>query len=127
MGGFTSMADPPLKDVVRGRIRALREERRLTQEELCERARISVDAVNRIENGSRVPTIDTLEKIAAALGSSVTDLLHRPATKPTKSPAPLRRMINLVENEPLDVQEAVEQIVRAALKLAKARPPKSRS
>ena len=116
------MADLPLKQVVSERIKALRLERGLTQEQLCERAEISVDAVNRIENGTRVPTIDTLEKIASALGSSVSDLLHTQTQKPAKSPAAVRRLLTLVEHEPPDVQETIEEIVRAALKLTKKKP-----
>ena len=120
------MADASLKEVVRARIRALRLERGLTQEALCERAEVSVDAVNRIENGTRVPTIDTLEKIASALGSSVADLLHKQATKPGKTAGPLRRLVTLIESEPEDVQEGVEEVVRAALKLAKPKRSKRR-
>jgi len=120
------MADAPLKKVVSARIKALRLEQGLTQEKLCERAEISVDAVNRIETGTRVPTIDTLEKVAAALGTSVTDLLHRAPPKPAKTPAPVRRLLALVENESAAVQETIEEIVRAALRLTKTPRPKRR-
>ena len=120
------MAEVPLKQVVSERIKALRHELGLTQEALCERAEISVDAVNRIENGTRVPTIDTLEKIAVALGSSVSDLLHTEPQKPVKTPAPVRRLVTLIEHEPVDVQETIEEIVRAVLKLAKMTPRKRR-
>ncbi|HXK17347.1 MAG TPA: helix-turn-helix transcriptional regulator, partial [Polyangiaceae bacterium] len=96
------------------------------QEELCERAEISVDAVNRIENGTRVPTIDTLEKIAAGLGVSLTDLLQMPSAKPSRVAAPVRRVLSLIENESADVQQGVEEIVRVALKLAKPKRSKRR-
>ena len=43
-----------MRQVVREKIRTLRLERGLTQETFCERAQISVDAVSRIEGGSRV-------------------------------------------------------------------------
>lgn len=118
--------DLPLREVVRGRIKALRREKGLTQEELCERAEISVDAVNRIENGTRVPTIDTLEKIATGLGVSLTDLLQMPSAKPTKVAAPVRRVVTLIENEPAEIQQGVEEIVRAALKLTKSKRSKRR-
>ena len=118
--------DLPLRDVVRGRIKALRREKGLTQEQLCERAEISVDAVNRIESGNRVPTIDTLEKIAAGLAVSLTDLLQTPSAKPMRATAPVRRVLTLIEKEPAEVQEGVEEIVRAALKLAKSKRSKRR-
>jgi len=124
--GSVAAMELPLREVVRGRIKAFRREKGLTQEELCERAEISVDAVNRIENGTRVPTIDTLEKIATGLGVSLTDLLQMPSAKPTKVAAPVRRVVTLIENEPAEIQQGVEEIVRAALKLTKSKRSKRR-
>lgn len=113
------MTEPPLKKVVSARIKALRLELGLTQEQLCERAKISVDAVNRIESGRRVPTLATLEKVAPALGSSVSDLFRQGSSGPTKIAAPIRRLVTLVEKESEPVQETIEELVRTALKLAK--------
>ena len=121
------MADLPLKELVRTRIRSLRLERGLTQEALCERAEVSVDAVNRIENGTRVPTIDTLEKIALALGVSTTELLQKPPHRPVKAAAAIRRVVALLEGEPEAMQEGVEEVVRSVLKLARSGRPKKRS
>jgi transcriptional regulator with XRE-family HTH domain len=120
------MPHAPLKEVVRARIRALRLERGLTQEALCERAEVSVDTVNRVENGTRVPTIDALEKIAIALGASVAELLNKSATRPSKPAQPLRRLMALVELESAEVQMGVEEVVRAALKRAESQRPKRR-
>lgn len=114
------MVAQPLRDRVRQRIRTLRTERGLSQEALCERAGISVDAVTRIERGSRVPTLDTLERLAEALGISVTDLLgSMPPPRESKAPA-LRRLLALLEREPAEVQEGVEDVARAVLKLVRA-------
>ena len=76
--------------------------------------------------GIRRRGVPLAERIAAALGSSVADFLHRPAVKPARTPGPLRRLMTLVENEPSDVQEAVEEMVRAALRLTKARRARRR-
>jgi transcriptional regulator with XRE-family HTH domain len=67
-----------VKDVGR-RIRELRVSRsgtRLTQEELSERARISVSFLSMIERGERSPHLDTLSKIAGALDVPVAALFE---------------------------------------------------
>ena len=49
-------------------IRSLRLERGLTQRQLAERARISLEAVWTIENGRKHPRRSTIELLAEALG-----------------------------------------------------------
>jgi transcriptional regulator with XRE-family HTH domain len=120
------MQDPPLRDLVRRRIRALRVERGLSQEALCERACVSVDAVSRIEGGSRVPTLDTLEKLADALGVTVIDLLRSPRPATTPARPVVRRVVALLEREPPPVQEAAETVVRAMVRALHRAPRKGR-
>jgi transcriptional regulator with XRE-family HTH domain len=64
-----------VKEVGR-RIRQLRTSRssRMTQEDLSERARISVSFLSMIERGERSPHLETLAAIARALEVSVADL-----------------------------------------------------
>jgi transcriptional regulator with XRE-family HTH domain len=64
-----------VKDVGR-RIRHLRTSRtaRMTQEDLSERARISVSFLSMIERGERSPHLETLASIAQALEVRVADL-----------------------------------------------------
>jgi transcriptional regulator with XRE-family HTH domain len=64
-----------VKDVGR-RIRQLRTSRsaRMTQEDLSERARISVSFLSMIERGERSPHLETLAAIAQALEVSIADL-----------------------------------------------------
>jgi len=85
-----------------------------------------MDAVNRIENGTRVPTIDTLEKIALALGVSMTELLQKPPHRPVKVAAAICRVVALLEGESEVTQEGIEEVVRSVLKLAKTGRPKKR-
>lgn len=58
------------------RIRDLRTQRpdRWTQEDLAERARISVSFLSMIERGERVPHVETLASLAEALGVSLSEL-----------------------------------------------------
>jgi transcriptional regulator with XRE-family HTH domain len=58
------------------RIRRLRDERQLTQEQLAHKAKISVGYLARLETGRHDPKLSTLRKIATALGVPVTDLLE---------------------------------------------------
>lgn len=121
---------------VRQRVRELRLERGLTQEELCERARISVDAISRIEGGSRVPTIETVERIASALGVPPAVFFDDDAPPPVEPhPEPLRRVVTLLEVHPEPVLTLAENVVTALLRAyrrgaetgrADSRPKKAR-
>lgn len=53
----------------------IRESRGLSQSQLAERAGLSVTYIKILEEGKKSPTVRTLEKLAAALGISVADLL----------------------------------------------------
>ena len=62
---------------ISNRIRELRAKRGLTQQKLAEEAEVDYKTVQRLEGKapSRHPNIDTLEKIAKALGVNVSELL----------------------------------------------------
>jgi transcriptional regulator with XRE-family HTH domain len=55
-------------------VRRLRTSRGLTQEELAERAELSVDAIRRIERGAFSPSLETLSKLAFGLELSLKTL-----------------------------------------------------
>jgi transcriptional regulator with XRE-family HTH domain len=57
------------------RLREVRLERSLTQAELAERAQVSVNYIGRLEKGSTTPGVDLVDRLAAALGTTVADLL----------------------------------------------------
>ena len=67
------------KELLGARIKEIRKARGLTQEQLAEMVDIEQKHVSRIEWGKNYPTIDRLEKIAAALNVpliSFFDFLH---------------------------------------------------
>jgi transcriptional regulator with XRE-family HTH domain len=105
-----------LADEVRKRIKVLRDERGLTQAELCELAGISIDAVTRIERGSRIPTLDTLEKLASALQVRVVDLVEQAAVQRTSATPAVRRIVAQLQRQPPAVQERAAEMVQAFLK-----------
>jgi transcriptional regulator with XRE-family HTH domain len=58
-------------------IHALRIQRRLTQEQLAERAEVHASYISVIEGGGRNLTWTALKKISAALGVTVSDLARK--------------------------------------------------
>jgi len=58
------------------RLKAIRERRELTQQELAHKARLSLGYVARLEIGRHEPTLTTLRRLAKALGVPVTELLE---------------------------------------------------
>ncbi len=57
------------------RIRRIRKEKRLTQEQLAEMADLSAPFLGHIERGSRVASLDTLMKLCVALEATPNELL----------------------------------------------------
>ena len=63
-----------LREKFGNHVRLLRGERGLTQEQLAERAGISVDFLSLIERGKNSPSFDNLEDLAQALEVTVAQL-----------------------------------------------------
>lgn len=68
------------------RLKSLREQKGLTQEELAARAGAGISHLSRVENGRVAPTLGTLRKLAAALECDVADLFG--ADPPVHEPCP---------------------------------------
>ncbi|MEU0332248.1 helix-turn-helix transcriptional regulator [Streptomyces sp. NPDC006193] len=58
------------------RIRAVREEHNLSQLDVCGRSGIDVATYSRIEQGHSSPKLDTLIRIADAIGVQLVDLVQ---------------------------------------------------
>ena len=58
------------------RLRALREDRGWSQEEFADRAGLHRTYVSAVERGVRNPTLSVLERLAKALGVSMTELVQ---------------------------------------------------
>ncbi len=89
------------------RIRAAREKKYLTQEQLGEICSLSTAHIGHIERGTRTPSIDALCAISSALGASLDSLLldsfddgdklaHLAATLKGKDPEKVRRFVTMV-------------------------------
>lgn len=58
------------------RVKAHRKLARLTQDQLAQKANLSVHYLSRIETGSAAPTLDSLERVAEALGAQIGELFQ---------------------------------------------------
>ena len=63
------------KELMAARLKALRERRGLTQEQLAEKSGVGRSHLARLETGKQDPTLSTLEKLAKALKVDVAKLL----------------------------------------------------
>src|SRR3954447_15634716 len=93
-GGAARAGEPALLSVLSARIRARREERRLSLDRLAARSQVSKGMLVHIENGQANPSIATLCKVAAALGASVADLVQVSEQQPAEvMPAAAPRLL----------------------------------
>jgi transcriptional regulator with XRE-family HTH domain len=60
-----------LRKAFGSRLRSIREDKRMSQEEFAEFVGISVDFLSLIERGINAPSFETIEKIAERLGVQV--------------------------------------------------------
>ncbi len=73
-----------INERIAARIRELREERKLTQEQLAWKGELNRTSMNHIENGRRNISTETLEKILNGLDVSFQDFFTAPLFQTTK-------------------------------------------
>jgi transcriptional regulator with XRE-family HTH domain len=61
------------------RLRELRVERGMTQADLAQRAQVTATYLSKLESAGAAPGIDLVEKLAAALGTGIADLIPVPS------------------------------------------------
>ena len=76
------------------RLRALREEKKLTQGDIQKRTGFLHCHISRVENGFMVPTVESLEKFARALGVPIYQLLYDGEEPPKLLNLPKRKTAN---------------------------------
>ncbi|MFZ4577614.1 MAG: helix-turn-helix domain-containing protein [Myxococcota bacterium] len=109
-------------DMLAHRLRALRLARGLTQQELADRAGMSLNAVGAYERGDRWPRPDALDQLVVALGSDIDDMLgpllvfRDPAgSDHVAVQTPLRQLALLLEREPERRVEVILNVARVLL------------
>ena len=87
------------------RVKQLRQARRLTQEQLAERAGLSYKFVGEVERGQGNPTLTTLGSLSDALGVALPDLLGVEGEKPMLT----ARQASLVRDALASIETLVER------------------
>jgi len=100
------------------RIRALRERRGLTQEDLAARCGISVSFASLLERGERSPSYETLVQVAAALGVPLAELFQLEEDEAVGA----HRLVEFVRTRRLG-REEVERLLAVAEALFSERAP----
>lgn len=97
------------------RIRELRTQRpdRWTQEELAERARISVSFLSMIERGERVAHVETLAALSAALGVTLGELFAGTDASPAQTEDLMRPLSEFARARGLTARD-VEKLLSVA-------------
>jgi transcriptional regulator with XRE-family HTH domain len=89
------MADEPVGERARRRLRELRVERGLTLAAVASRASIDISTLSRLESGKRRLALDHLPALAAALGVTADDLLSPPQRPDPRVRGPSQRFEGL--------------------------------
>jgi transcriptional regulator with XRE-family HTH domain len=106
------------------RLRELRQQRDLTQQELAKRSAIHYTHIGRYESGKSMPSADTLRRIAEALGTTVDFLMDGAAHDTAKARLHSRALIGRfqeVEKLPDDQQAIIMQLMDAFLAMHQLR------
>lgn len=116
---------PAAKDFS-GRLRFLRDQRGLTQDELAELAGLSRDGISRLERGTRSPQLKTIKKLAQALGVDPEELLGSLEAAPLvvdRHAKRMSRMESYLRSVDDETAEQLMGVMDAAYKLARRAAP----
>ncbi|EST55370.1 XRE family transcriptional regulator [Brevibacillus panacihumi W25] len=92
------------------RIRSLRLEQGLSQEQLGERSGLHTNYIGQIERGEKNLTLETLLKIARSLGTSLEQLLH--SVDPLDVQTPLGQIVVMLSERPVADQALVLALMK---------------
>jgi len=95
------------------RIRELRKASGMTQAELAEAAELEVETISRLEQGTRGATLDSIDRIAQALGIGLKEFFDFKQIRPEVIPSrKLLRLYRLLEKLPELELKKVYKIAR---------------
>lgn len=104
-----------------GRLRAVRTARRLTLEQLGQASGLPPGSLSRFERGRTTPSIETLERIAGALGMSVAALIADEEPAAAIRPE-LQGLLVRLRDRPEPTIRRVVRVVEALLDLEDEEP-----
>ena len=97
------------------RIRELRKSSDFTQSDLAEKTGLSTNFIALLEQGKRSPSIETLDKIAAALKVTLHELFYFPP-RATKVQEAEKKLKDILKGKDANTISLVAEIVEAVLK-----------
>jgi transcriptional regulator with XRE-family HTH domain len=100
------------------KLKQLREERGIYQKELATRIGVSTAVISGYENNNRIPSRETLNKIADFYGVTTDFLLNR--EEETELPAYIMKIAKDLNNLPSGRKEEITEMVRGLIKLAES-------
>jgi transcriptional regulator with XRE-family HTH domain len=109
---MSSPIKAPTAEALASNLKALRDVRKLTQAELGIRAGMGAASISHFETGQRTPSLDSLVKLADALGISVDTLLGR---EPIETGALLDPIFLRASRADAQVLETVRRVTAALL------------
>lgn len=87
----------------------VRNTKKLTQDVVAEKAKITVPTLSKIENGTTDSKISTLEKVAMAMGVSPSEIFIEANTIPLDLPILLQDIVAMLRYEDNETLEAIKQ------------------
>jgi transcriptional regulator with XRE-family HTH domain len=113
-----TISDTPLPKRLGKNLANIRKSRGWTQAALAERLGMEPESISRFERGATLPSLTTLEQIAAFLDSSIADLL---AEYPNTAYTEAQRISVLMADLEPDARAGVLSIVKIACAMFKRR------
>lgn len=101
------------------RLRTLRRERGLTQEEVAMRAEITTSYYGQLERGTANPTIGMLEKICCVMGISITDIFSESNTNLLGIDALSMQILHQLSDKTDEEKAVALSLIKTAFKLRK--------
>lgn len=117
MVGSLPFAEPYMASDVERRlgrqVASYRKAAGLTQEALAERVKVAPETISRLERGTTVPSLKTLERIAEAMGADLKDLFdfQRGKSKADGSLDSLEKLLRNATPEEIELVRAIAAVV----------------
>ncbi len=107
-----------IKEIVGARIRDIRKERGLSQEELAHIANLHPTYIGKLERGERNMSVESLDKATSALGISLEELfknLHEPVND--QGSLLITQIVKRLYGRSIDDKKAVLKLIDVVLEL----------
>lgn len=104
-----------LKQRLGARLRAFRQERKLTQEQIAEAIERTPEAISNIERGQSLPSLDTLERLAKALDVPLAEFFDKDETSTNRQrielESRLRVLAQTMSDEDLEISVGQAEVL----------------